>query len=86
MRERQGHVVSAEAAHSGMVASSTVFRGPTWQVEECVQDIKALCIVSLDELVRVPFTDLGAGKKEETRLNLSFLLSGAHTYAMSEIN
>lgn len=34
----------------------------TWQVEECVEDIKALGVVSLDELVGVAFTDLWAGK------------------------
>ena len=44
-------------------------RDLTWQVEECVKDIKALCIISLDELVWVPFTDLRAGEK--TRQELS---------------
>lgn len=43
----------------------------TWQVEECVKDIKALCVISLDELVWVPFTDLRTGKRENTRHGLN---------------
>lgn len=42
------------------VVISSEFRNLTWQVEECVKDIKALCIISLDELVWISFTDLRA--------------------------
>lgn len=38
---------------------------PTWQVEERVQNIKPLRIISLDELVWVSFTNLRAGKKKK---------------------
>lgn len=48
----------------GPVGSNSVLRNLTWQVEECVKDIKALRIISLDELVWVPFTDLRAENKK----------------------
>lgn len=41
-----------------------MFKDCTWQVEECVKDIKTLCIISLDELVWVPFTGLRAEERE----------------------
>lgn len=47
--------------------SSSAFRDLTWQVEECVKDIKALSIISLDELVWVPFTDLWARQREKQK-------------------
>lgn len=46
------------------------YRDLTWQVEECVKDIKTLCIISLDELVWVPFADLGAEKRKGKTQNL----------------
>ena len=52
---------------------SSVLSDLTWQVEESVKDIKALCIISLDELVWVPFTDLRAGGKREDNSKLSFV-------------
>jgi len=48
------------------VAFSSVLGGLTWQVEERVKDIKAFRVISLDELVRVPFADLRAGKGGKT--------------------
>lgn len=61
-----------------------MFRDLTWQVEECVKDIKALRIVSLDELVWVPFADFRPGKKTKHKPNRSFfvLRSCVHTYVL----
>lgn len=56
-----------------------MFRDLTWQVEECVKYIKALCIISLDELVWVTLTDLRAGKREGT-FRSSWSLLHTHTH------
>lgn len=52
----------------------------TRQVEECVKDIKALCVVPLDKLVGVSFTDIRAGRNETARYYLIFISDSRCTY------
>ncbi|KAF3843997.1 hypothetical protein F7725_016045 [Dissostichus mawsoni] len=59
------HQDQIEVGLPGPVGGSRL--GLTWQVEECVKDIKALCVIPLDELVWVPFADLGAGQGEKDK-------------------
>lgn len=63
---------------------------PTWQVEECVQNIKPLRVVSLDELVWVSLANLRAGDRKQTVFRKTQLThqkssGGRYFYRMSKI-
>lgn len=55
---------------------------PTWQIEEGVEDIETLCIISLDKLVGVPFTDLWAGKSKKAQKRIKCFIKCLYLWCL----
>lgn len=55
---------------------------PTWQIEEGVKDIETLCIISLDKLVGVPFTDLWAGKSKKAQKGIKCFIKCLYLWCL----
>lgn len=55
---------------------------PTWQIEEGVEDIETLCIISLDKLVGVPFTDLWAGKSKKAQKGIKYFIKCLYLWCL----